>query len=705
MSGSAITAIDLPVRFALRSTESQLRLACQNYRMTERPDLVPDLSQELAACRKRGIERLDLRTHNQAPVERPELQRLAGQYVGARQLSVAGNIAQIKLLLRDAIKAFSATSEADAGLVSALFFGDSQDRVTKPAGELLDIAQKQSGINTDIRFRQARHDAFDAFANFLPGFVRNAARAAEEETDADVTADSALALRQPDHNGGIPIPEVEQRVATTGYIEDAEHFITLLSRADNVTVVGVTNERLAAMLGTALARKRAAMLRPDGCWSSIRVVFLSDELLDRVNDERVYPDPAEARLLRRRQAIYGRWSVRVFLRGLPSRATWAMYDSPYLPPFSGTLFEMPDGRRIVQLLVRRRQRRPDDHLYLEFEDTRGHYFSAVFDEIVNASVGDDRVVPVGVIVRNRFRSTSTRYRRNVLTDGSREKGWLPMVLVVTWRLRNGQAEPVLQLRTEHNATRELHRLTNLSGHIMQEESLIPGTEFGLDDDIPMAAARRRVQMEAGEADVSELALEPVATGRYIHADKEDLFFFVYGCQLPEGLQLWEQAEMSALSVEDLVAIRENQVLRKALALCDAVPLRPLLPQTQAAAFEIAACNLTLHGHEDLARKLTNATAAETPDLDGVAAEIRLREERTRQVWPTPEGETEVLGLAGLQFREFYSLLLPLYGRVGVPGAAEYLKFVTDDEAKRAARDRLSELYRNERLIELIPIEL
>jgi hypothetical protein len=671
--------------------------------MTEGADLVTAVSQELAVCRKRGIERLDLRTHNQAPVERPELQRLAREYVAVRRLSVANNTAQIKLLLRDAIGAFSTNSAADARLVSALFFGDSLDRVAKSAGELLDIAQKQSGIINDIRFRQARHDAFDAFADFLPGFVNSAAQSDDEgETDADVTHDISPALRPLEPDGDVPIPEVEQRIATTGYIDDGEHFITLLAQADNVTVVGVTNERLASMLRTALERKRAAMLRPDGCWSSIRVVFLGDELLDGVNDERVYPDPAEARLLRRRQAAYGRGTVRAFMHRLPGRVSWTIYDSPYVPPFNGTLFEMPDGQRIVQLLMRRRQRSSADHLYLEFEDTRGHYFSALFDEVVDASIDDNKVVPAGIVVRDRFQVRGTRYRRNVLIDGSHAKDWLPMVLVVTWRQRNGQAEPVLQLRTEQITTRELLRFSHLAGHIMQDEPAVAGTEFGLEDDIPMAAARQLVQMETGEVGQGEPTLEPLTTDQYLHPDKEHLLFFVYGCQLPEGLQLWEKAEMSALSVDDLLAIRENQVLRNALSLCDIAPLRS---QIQAAAFEIAARNLVLHGHEDLARKLTDAATARKPDLDGIAAEIRDREERTRQVWPTFEGDTEVVGLAGLQFREFYSILLPFYVRVGVPGAAEYLKSVNDDEAKRAAKERLSELYHDQRRMELIPIEL
>jgi hypothetical protein len=681
----------------MNSAGSRLQPSCQNWRMTESPvrSLPKDLSLELAACRKRGIERLDVDSHNQSPVPRPILQRLAAEYLAATQRQVQGTIAQLKFLLRDAITAFEAENPADAQMVSALFFGDSQHRVTKSAGELLDVARRKSGFDSEVRFRQARHDAFDDFAGFLPRFVA----AASQVDEPDAAPEGAVRAQPPNHHDGAPAPEVQQHVASTGYIDNGEHFITLLSQAENITIVGFTNESLASMLRTALARKRAAVFSPDGCWSSVRVVFLGDELLDRVNDERGYPDPVEARLLRRRQAVYGRRTVRVFLRGLPGRTSWAIYDSPCFPPLIGTLFEMPDGRRIVQLLIRRRQRSPSDHLYLELDDTRGHYFSAVFDEIVDSSIDDNKVVPAGSIARERFRVTSTRYRRSVLLDGSGARGWLAMVLVVTWRVRDGRAEPLLQLRSQLNAIRELGRLTHLAGHIMQDEPAVPGMEFGLDDEIPMAAARSRVQMETGEVDLGNLL--PLATGRYLHHDKEHLFFFVYGCQLPEDLQLWGQAEMSPLSVTELLAIRENQVLRKALSLCQAASPRR---QVRAAAFEIAALNLILHGYGDLARKLTGA-AARTADVDGIAAELADLEERTRQTWPGYEGDAELAGLSGLQFREFFTILLPFYARVGVRGAAEALMLVRDDEAKRKAVERLAELYRDERILQGIPVEL
>ena len=104
-----------------------------------------------------------------------------------------------------------------------------------------------------------------------------------------------------------------------------------------------------------------------------------------------------------------------------------MYDLPHLPPLIGTLFEMPDGRRIVQLLDRRRCGMRSDHLYLELEDTRGQYFSAMFDEIVQSSIDDEKVTPVGRVIGERFRVTGARYRWSVLRDGSDATGWLAMI--------------------------------------------------------------------------------------------------------------------------------------------------------------------------------------------------------------------------------------------------------------------------------------
>jgi hypothetical protein len=669
---------------------------------------VDAIALELAVCRQRGIERLDVSSHNQTAVQIPVLQSLASEYVMVRQLHAHGRIQQLKFLFRDSIKAFAVENEGDALLVGDLFFGDSLNRVTKSAGELLDLARRRSGYRTEALFRQVRRTAFTEFARFLPDFVEDAKLGnARNARPGGVAAGSVSVLPElttPAYNESAPDPEVQRQEVETGYVVNGEHFTRLLAEAANATIVGFTNEKLASMLRTALDRKRAVLQRPDACWDSLRVVFLSDTLLDLVNDERrEYPSQEEALRRRREAAMHGRRTVSVFLRGLPA-GRWTTYESTYLPPLVGTLFEMPNGRRIVQLLIRRPQRAAEDHLYLQMEDTQGHYFSAAFEEIVHSSVDDNKVVPVGSPVgpanAERFRVTSTRYRQNVLKDLSRATGWLPLVLVITWRTRGGRAEPLLQLRTQLNASRELNRLSHLSGHILEDDrARLP--DFGLEDVVPIRAARRRVQMETSEEDSG--VLRPVGTSSYIYPDKENLFFFVYSCEFPEGFQPSGQAEMYPVSLPELLSIRENQTLRLALQLCESPPMRG---KARTDAFEIAALNLTLHGHTEVARRLTNARSHGSAGIDRVVPEIRDLEERTRQTWSGLEqNEVVLMGLAGLQYREFFSLVLPYYESVGVAEAADHLRIIREDENARRAVARLVKLYHDESVIESIPFEL
>ncbi len=194
----------------------------------------------------------------------------------------------------------------------------------------------------------------------------------------------------------------------------------------------------------------------------------------------------------------------------------------------------------------------------------------------------------------------------------------------------------------------------------------------------------------------------MVTGRYLHPDKEHLFFFVYGCRLPDGLQsVAPGRDVRALGRGAPVHPGEPGVAASPGLCQDPPPRRP----TRTAAFEIVAQNLILHDYPEIAAKLTEAGAARTVNLDAITAEVGVLEERTRQVWPAYDGDAEVVGLSGFQFREFFRTLLPFYRDVGVSGAAECLMLVHDDSAKRVAAARLSVLYDDERVMASIPIEL
>ena len=132
-------------------------------------DLIAD---ELADCRQRGIERLDRRSHNQAPLDIPQLEQLARQHVAVSQLPARSRVALIKTFLRGALASYGQQGNTeDADLIGALFFGDAVGFVARTAGELLDMAKDKFGEQNDERFREVRRIAFREFAGFLIGFA------------------------------------------------------------------------------------------------------------------------------------------------------------------------------------------------------------------------------------------------------------------------------------------------------------------------------------------------------------------------------------------------------------------------------------------------------------------------------------------------------------------------------------------------------
>ena len=689
--------------------------------------LVAQIATELADCRQRGIERLDRHSHNQAPLPAEALQRLARDYAAARNLPMHGRIAQIKLLLRHALDEMAKLGdEANATLIRDLFFGASVSVVLQSAGELLENAQRKLGEPSEARFRERRQTALTEFSGFLVRFVAEADRGSAKDPGpvpaapdaagpgavsrsiADTGPPAVAGTATDNAAAGLADPGLLRREVTAGYVEHGERFVALLAEAVNVTIVGFTNEQLAGLLGEAVQRKRAALSKPDAFWSSLRIVYLSADLLDFLNDERSeYPDRREAVRLRRLAAAYGHRSVQVFLRRAPA-FRWALYQTSHVPPFIGTLLEMPSGKRIVQLLIPRPQRSTPDHLFIELEDLPDQYFAAAFEDVVHNSVPDNRVVPIGVPAGGAFRCTGRRYRQNILADGSGATGWLPVVLVVTYQRRGAGIEPLLQLRTADNASRELDHLSHLSGHIYYTVDEAFGARRAADPDpplvlrigdhLPMEAARQRVHMETGD----DLApkLRAVGTAPYLHRDKEHMFFFVYSLEMPEDFQFSRRADMHRFPLPELFAVRENQAFRKALGLCQTTRSSARI---WGLASEIAALNLVLHDHADVARLLTTHFDASARDQAQLVDELTALERQTRQSWFTGDHDIELIGLSGMQYREFFTTMLPLYARTGVSGAADQLGQVREDPAKSAAIERLCALYRDEALIAAIPV--
>lgn len=137
------------------------------------------LAEQLGDCRQRGLDDLDLDTHNQRPVHAPDLERLARQYTAAKGLDLHGRIAQIRRLLHDALAVYAERgNEIESQFIASLFFDPSSDERKKRPGELLAEAQKASGLKSRTSFDERRAHAFQQFAVFLLGFAAETAEAA-----------------------------------------------------------------------------------------------------------------------------------------------------------------------------------------------------------------------------------------------------------------------------------------------------------------------------------------------------------------------------------------------------------------------------------------------------------------------------------------------------------------------------------------------
>ncbi len=649
------------------------------------------IATELGECRQRGLDWLDHSSGTQVRVRAEGLQRLAEAYVAARELVTTGRIAQIKILLRDGIGELSRQGhESDARLLQDLFFGEATNGPIRPPGELLKLARSRTGDSTETRFRERRTTVFRSFAQFLITFAA---------VSPGVSAAPAWV-----QGSGSALGHAHQ--AITGYVGDNEHFIQLLAEAVNVTIVGITNERLVTILQEALRRKRAAG-QPDAFWGSLRIVFLEPSLLAAVDDEREeFQDSREALRQRRLEAVWARRSLACFLRRAQS-TRWALYGYPYLPLLTGCLLEFDNRKSLVHLLIRRPRRPTADHRFIELEDLRDQYFSAVFEDIVRDSIEDNKVVPVGVPTGSSFQCKEIRLLKNVLKDKSNATGWLPVVLAVTSRQRGGQVEAMLQLRTEDNSARELNRLSHLCTHILQQDRMqqtapqSAAPSFALSDEIPLSAARRLVIEDTGDDQAA--LLRPVTTGSYLNPDKEHLFFFVFALELPEGSHFPRRAEMHPFPLAELVAVRESQALRMAARLCrvTGVPQR-----SWAAAAEVVALNLALHDHADLGDRIRSLVGHPAAELAGPVMLIdRLVAERTTPSWASASREVPLVGIASWQYREFFSVLLPLYAEMGVHGAADLYEEIQADDRKRDALDQLAARYQDEDFMALAPIEV
>lgn len=563
-----------------------------------------------------------------------------------------------------------------------------------------EIAARQGTNLVGVRPEDSRYEA--SISRLTTDIVsvirklRNSDFSRADESTADSMPRGELSLTTP--------------LVTTYSGADDRKLLQLLADAQAVTAVGISNEDITEILEAAIVEKRRKERDLTAFWDHLHIVFLADELIQYLDDGLSSEFPTRSMALAeraRRVALSRRRLMSQLLRnGVPGR--WTLYTYPYALPFTGILFEMPDGKRVVQLRMIRPSRLEKDHLKIEFIDRVDQFFESAFKEVVRSSTEEHEIVLVGTPAPDfkSFVCRGSRFRRSVLVEGRNISDWIAAIVVITWRQGRYGPEPLLQVNTPRNSTREMGKASHISGyvnardhdHAANDERQKSG-DFSLPISAAINAARREFANDFG---IRQLGPSPIflETRPFYYSDKENMYFYIFSQEMSATYQFADDAQMFAWTVDELLKVRRHHVLTNArLALT-----RDLTQRQRTKAREVVVENLMAHGDRDLADRvgLAFARAEYTGDLE---ARIQAALQESKIFKYAFARELEVQGLAGLQYRMFYSTLLPTYASIGIGRAKEFLGELGDNQRRSAAVRAIQSMYSDEAYMAMLPIEI
>jgi len=489
-----------------------------------------------------------------------------------------------------------------------------------------------------------------------------------------------------------------------------DEYTERLAKAVRVTLVGITSDFLYQCLEDALVIKRRNE-GDDAFWLSLRVVFLSEDMLSNMDDDLTseFPDKSKAAFERIRLNDKVRRSIYFFLthKGVPHR--WNLYEYNYLLPFVGTIFEMSDGTQIVQVATLRPSYSLSEYLFFEFysHDQELIYYQSAFEDVIHRSLSDEEIVFVGNPTQNGsgFLCRHTRFRRSVLLKkADRKNDWIPAFIVLLWCEEFGNVWPLLQIRTLENADREIDMLSNISGYVnlkayQQLEKPI-NSEFYLPDQCFAMAAINELSYELGLRDYKWPEPKLIKEIKFYYPDNENLYFYLCHIKVDFPInRVLPSSQLKKWSFGDILKVREVQVLSKVHNL-----LNTEFQQKEqiSSAAQVLADNLALHRQAKLAKQLLEVIKSGEQKSE-FKRDVDYAIKNAHISYRFRDKTRTILGLAGLQYREFFSSLVPFYASIGVVGAEEYMEWIQQNAHEAFAR--LTQHYNNPDSIKLVEIDI
>lgn len=261
-------------------------------------------------------------------------------------------------------------------------------------------------------------------------------------------------------------PPIVPRVGPQG---PGEQFVERLADADELTIVGLTNENLVRHLERALRKRQR---QGKGFWTSLMVVFASKEFLDKLPEER--STSGTSRTPDQRSALLeaGKSAVARFLlaHGKDCPEQWSCHEYPGQLPFVGCLFRVGDQSllRIALILPGIDMK---EAFYIELASGSTPFFEQLHKALT--IVCNNSTPLVEWVLRGRGERHT--YAVDGLVNLTRlDAAWdacVPVVLVIL-NLRGAQGRvALLQKRTLYNAADKFETYSNLSGWVTDRDLL------------------------------------------------------------------------------------------------------------------------------------------------------------------------------------------------------------------------------------------
>jgi hypothetical protein len=494
-----------------------------------------------------------------------------------------------------------------------------------------------------------------------------------------------------------------------GTQKNRKNFIKRLAEADDVIIVGITNKNLAELLGNALELKRKYKKINVAFWTSIKIIYLSEGLLQYTLDE--YTNTAESPETERRKCSgESKRSVYRFLiretQKQNNTENWDIYEYPYLLPFTGAQFNFANGTQIFQIGLLPADKAIDiqsKNIYYEnsnrISKELSNYYNSLFESVIRFSSKQEEMI---LLCRNNNEShlifERSRFRRNILGPKGDPNVWIPCVIVLLYS--KDLKLPILQIRNEDTATRELATLSNIAGYVNQIDYLKKHeaeSESILVPDIYKFAIARELKEEIGLENVNIDDLREVGYQPFYYPNKECLYFGVFSYELDrentEKVQK-NSAFIKTWTINDLITIRKYNILS---AVKDFLKFIYFAPKPVMVTGKALINNLLLHDEQTTAELLN--TILQTMGKENIQLLEASIENEMKNIIATSQYnyicrdvKKQIIGLAGAQHRYFFDFLLKAYADLQIQEAQEYFKKFSINSEKQSAWQELRAFY-------------